>query len=491
MKKFTINDTYEIAQFEYCMKMKKILSSFYKFRVPKAFVRTYGCQQNVSDSEKYKGMLLDMGFELTDNKESADVVMFNTCAIRENAENKAFGNLGWIKSLKKSNPNLFVALCGCMTEQESVIAKIKTVHPFVDLVFGTHSIHKFPQIFHEAFAKYREKKRKALYIIEKQDIVPEKLPIHRDSKLKAFVSVMYGCNNFCSYCIVPYVRGRERSRSPEKIIAEFKSLIDSGYKDITLLGQNVNSYGKGLENSITFPDLLRELDSFDGEYKIRFMTSHPKDATKELFDVIANSRHIAHHIHLPVQCGSDRILELMNRKYTVNDYLEKVSYAKSKIPDLVLTSDIIVGFPGETYDDFRLTVELLKKVRFSSVFTFIYSQRSGTPAARLPDLISKEEKTKWLLELLDEQKEISKSVSEGMIGKKVRVLAESLDESSDKSFGEIGDDKTVTMLCRTDGDMIVTVMPNNGSDISKELIGKFVDVEITGCKNESLTGTLL
>lgn len=491
MQKFNINDTYEIAQFEYCMKMKKILSSIYKSRTPKVFLRTYGCQQNVSDSEKYKGMLLDMGFELIDDKKFADVVMFNTCAIRENAENRAFGNLGWIKSLKKSNPNLFVVLCGCMTEQESVIAKIKTIHPFVDLVFGTHSIHKFPQIFHEAFVKRHEKGKKTLYVTEKQDIVPENLPIHRDSKLKAFVSIMYGCNNFCSYCIVPYVRGRERSRTPEKIISEFKSLIENGYKDITLLGQNVNSYGRGLESNIDFPGLLRKLDSFDGEYKIRFMTSHPKDATKELFFVIAESRHIAHHIHLPVQCGSDRILGLMNRKYTISDYLEKVSYAKSKIPDLILTSDIIVGFPGETYDDFRLTVELLKKVRFSSVFTFIYSPRVGTPAAKLPDLISKEEKTKWLLELLDEQKEISKSVSESMIGKKMRVLAESFGETSDERFAEGSGDNARVMLCRTDGDMIVTVTPEGRSGIPEDLIGNFVDVEITGCKNESLTGKLL
>lgn len=463
---------YDVSQVGYCLRIKEILKNKFGEKPPKVYVKTYGCQQNVSDSEKYKGMLSQMGFSFTDDQNDADVILFNTCAIRENAENKALGNLGWIKSIKKSKPDLFVIICGCMTEQENIIEKIKLIYPFVNLVVGTHSFHKFPELFYKAYQNKSEKNGK-IYINEKTDVVPEELPIKRDGKLKAFVSVMYGCNNFCSYCIVPYVRGRERSRSPESIIEEFKSLVDSGYKDITLLGQNVNSYGKGLEEEINFPELLRRLDKIEGDYKIRFMTSHPKDATHELFDVIANSRHIAHHIHLPLQCGSDRILKLMNRKYDVGTYLEKVNYAKSKIPDLTLTSDIIVGFPGETYEEFKGTLELIKKVKFSSLFTFIYSPRIGTPAAEMPDPFDKPEKTKRILELLKVQEEISKKLCSEMVGKKLRVLAEGIEPKS----GDI--------MCRTDGNIIVQVSGN------KEIIGNFVDVIITDSRNESLIGKLI
>ena len=460
---------YDINQTKYSIKIKEIIKHKFGEKIPKAFVKTYGCQQNVSDSEKYKGMLSQMGFSFTDSQNDADVILFNTCAIRENAENKALGNLGWIKNIKKSKPDLFVIICGCMTEQEIILEKIKAVYPFVNLVIGTHSAHKFPEFFYKAYQKIHKK----IYISEKADVVPEELPIKRDSKLKAFVSVMYGCDNFCSYCIVPYVRGRERSRKPENIIEEFRCLVNSGYKDITLLGQNVNSYGKGLEEKINFPELLRRIDSIDGDYKIRFMTSHPKDATHELFDVISESRHIAHHIHLPVQCGNDRILKLMNRKYDIKTYLEKINYAKSKIPDLTLTSDIIVGFPGETYEEFKDTLELIKKVKFSSLFTFIYSPRSGTPAAKIPDPTGKPEKTKRILELLKTQEEISKNLCSKMVGKKMRVLAESLEP------------KSGYIMCRTDGNITVQI-PNH-----KEIIGNFVDVMITGSRSESLIGKLI
>lgn len=472
MSTVEFNYDYDVNQFKYCNKVKKILQDEFLGKTPKAFIKTYGCQQNVSDSEKYKGMLIQMGFEPTENQNEADVILFNTCAIRENAENKAFGNLGWIKNIKKMNPDLFVVLCGCMTEQESIIEKIKLTYPFVNLVFGTHSIHRFPEIFYDSFSK-RKITRKGLYISEKKDIVPENLPMKRDGKLKAFVSIMYGCNNFCSYCIVPYARGRERSREPESIVKEFKNLLDSGYKDITLLGQNVNSYGRGLEKKIDFPDLLKMLDSFDGEYKIRFMTSHPKDATEKLFDTIAESKHIAHHIHLPVQCGNNRILHLMNRKYDVETYMKKVEYAKSKIPDLILTSDIIVGFPGETYEEFQDTLRLIENVKFASLFTFIYSPRSGTPAAVLPDPVSKEEKTKWLLELLKVQEKISSEICRSMVGKKMRVLAEYFDEKSE------------SIMCRNDGNIMVQV-PGE-----KSIIGNYIDVIITDSKNESLTGKLI
>lgn len=472
----TVLYKFGVSEAEKCEKIKDLYFKIYNKKNPLAFIKTYGCQQNVSDSEKYAGMLEKMGFGITDNQDIADVVLFNTCAIRENAENKAFGNLGWIKSIKNNNPNLFVILCGCMTEQPTVIEKIKEKHPFVDLVFGTHSIYKFPDLFYKALAKREEsdKKHKGVYISEKTDSIAEDFPVRRDNALKAFVSIMYGCNNFCSYCIVPYVRGRERSRSPLEIIKEFKNLVNAGYKDITLLGQNVNSYGRGLDENIDFADLLKKLDEVPGEYRIRFMTSHPKDASKKLFDTIAKSQHIVHHIHLPVQCGSNRILKEMNRKYTKEDYLKIIDYAKNKIPDITFTSDIIVGFPGETYKEFLETLELIKKVKFSSLFTFIYSKRTGTKAAKMEDHISKEEKTKWLLELLDVQKDISENLCKGMVGKTLKVLAESYDE------------KKSCLFCRTDGNLIVEI---TGAD--KSMIGKFLNVLVTNSRQEALIGKII
>ncbi len=456
----------------YCEKVKSIYKSFGFSGKPLAFIKTYGCQQNVSDSEKYAGMLIETGFDITFDQNEADVILFNTCAIRENAENKAFGNLGWIKNLKKSKPHLFIILCGCMTEQENITKKIKSKYSFVDLVLGTHSVHKFPELFYESLIS-KKKNRKVFFAEDKKDIIFENAPVKRNSNLKAFVSIMYGCNNFCSYCIVPYVRGRERSRKPSEIIKEFKSLLGAGYKDITLLGQNVNSYGKGLEENIDFPELLKLLDNFDGEYTIRFMTSHPKDATFKLFDTIAESRHIAHHIHLPVQCGSNRVLREMNRKYNKTSYLEIINYARKKIPDITFTSDIIVGFPGETYDEFLETVELIKEVQFSSLFTFIYSPREGTPAAKMQDNILKEEKTKWLLELLKVQESISSALCKKMEGKTFRVLAESFDE------------KNSCLLCRTSGNILVEV------DGGKENIGKFINVKVVEPKKESVKGKII
>lgn len=464
------------SEIDFCKKIKDLYFITYGKEKPLAFIKTYGCQQNVSDSEKYAGMLEKMGFKITEDKDIADVVFFNTCAIRENAENKAFGNLGWIKNIKNSNPNLLTVLCGCMTEQPSIIEKIKEKYSFVDLVFGTHSLHKFPELFYETLAQRtrNERKHKGVYISEKIDNIVENFPSKRDSSLKAFVSIMYGCNNFCSYCIVPYVRGRERSRSSSEIINEFKNLVNAGYKDITLLGQNVNSYGLGLDENIDFADLLKMLDSIPGEYRIRFMTSHPKDASEKLFDTIASSRHIVHHIHLPVQCGNNRVLKDMNRKYTKDDYLKIINYAKNKMPDITFTSDIIVGFPGETYEEFLETVDLIKQVGFSSLFTFIYSPREGTRAAEMEDNISKEEKTKWLLELLDVQKDMSENLCKNMIGKRMRVLAENYDE------------KKSCLFCRTDGNLMVEV---NGAD--KSLVGRFVDVEITNSRQEALLGKII
>ena len=464
---------YGLAEIHYCEKIKEMYKSKISGRKPKVYIKTYGCQQNVSDSEKYLGIFLQMGFDITENQENADVVLFNTCAIRENAENKAFGNLGWIKSLKDKNKDLFVIVCGCMTEQKVILDKIKLKYKFIDLIFGTHSINDFPKLFFESLEKKQKNSKDVIYIENKNDIIFEDTPLKRDTRLKAFVSIMYGCNNFCSYCIVPYVRGRERSRNSKDIIKEFKELLDAGYKDITLLGQNVNSYGKGLEEEIDFPKLLQKLDSFDGEYRIRFMTSHPKDATNELFDVISTSKHIVHHIHLPVQSGSNNILLKMNRKYTKESYLKIVDYARKKIPDISFTSDIIVGFPNETYEEFLETIDLIKRVEFSSLFTFIYSKREGTPAAKMPDDVTKEEKTKRILELLEIQKEISENLCKNMIGKELRVLAESFDEKSQK------------LLCRTSSNIIVETTGE------KEFIGNFLNVKIVDSKKESLIGILI
>ncbi len=463
---------YGPQQQNYCKKVYDLYRSLKQGKKPLAFIKTYGCQQNVSDSEKYEGMLFEMGFEITENQNKADVILFNTCAIRENAENKVFGNIGWLKKIKKSNPDLFVILCGCMTEQKSILEKIQTVYSFIDLAFGTHSAHRFPELFYNALAK-KSGKEKSVCVTEKEDFIFEGAPVKRASNLKAFLSIMYGCNNFCSYCIVPYVRGRERSRGPQEILAEFENLLKAGYKDITLLGQNVNSYGKGLEKEIDFPDLLKLLDDFDGEYRIRFMTSHPKDATEKLFDTIANSRHIVRHIHLPVQCGSDIILKEMNRKYTKDSYFKKIDYARGKIPDITFTSDIIVGFPGETYKDFVETVDLIKKTEFSSLFTFIYSPREGTFAAKLTDNVSKEEKTKWLMALLKVQEAISEKLCKKMVGKKFRVLCESYDK------------KNSCILCRTDGNIVLKA-PGE-----KSMIGKFLDAQVISSGRESLTGKII
>ena len=455
---------------EYGENQKKYISKIKDFYLntlgnysPKVFIKTYGCQQNVSDSEKYKGMFEEMGFMFTDNYETADVILFNTCAIRENAENKVFGNIGRLKSIKKSNPHKIIVLCGCMTEQNTIIQKIKEVYPFIDIVFGTQFIHKFPEILYN---RLQSTTKKPLCFDEHKDRIFENFPVRRNNSIKAIVSIMSGSNNFCSYCIVPYVRGRERSRKPEAIIAEFKKLLDSGYKEITILGQNVNSYGSDLSDDVNFCSLLRQLDAFEGEYVIRFMTSHPKDASQELFDTIANSTHISKHIHLPVQCGNDRILKEMNRKYTRADYLKIIKYAKEKIPGVSFSTDIIVGFPGETYKEFLDTVSLIKQVEFSSLFTFIYSPRNGTPAAKLPDMISKEEKTSWLLELLKVQEEITEKLYRNMVGKTERVLVETFEENY--------------LICRNDNNIIVKVPSEK--DISDE----FTDIEIT----DSIKGTL-
>jgi len=402
--KFFVPETEMTEQNEYKKKVKNIVKSRFQGETPKAFVHTYGCQGNVADSEHIKGQLVEMGYSLTEELESADIIIYNTCAIREHAEDRVFGNVGALKTLKKKNPNLVIGLCGCMMQQEHIAEKIKNSYPYVNLVFGTHALHKLPELLFKVF-----KTKKRVFSIEECDgVIAEGMPNERDSGENAWLPIMYGCDNFCSYCVVPYVRGRERSREADVVLKEAEDLIKQGYKKITLLGQNVNSYGKSLENGINFSELVRRLDKIEGDYTFDFMTSHPKDCTKELIDVLASSKHFCGHLHLPVQSGNNRILKEMNRKYTREHYLDLVNYAKEKIPGVDITTDIIVGFPGETYEEFLDTVSLVKEVRYGSMFTFIYSKRKGTKAASYEDKISKEEKTKWFMELLKVQEELTK-----------------------------------------------------------------------------------
>ena len=455
-------------QKEYTELLRDILPLRYSAEHPKAFVHTYGCQQNVADSEKIKGMLEQAGCELTEEKEEADIILFNTCAVREHAEDRVFGNVGALKALKRKKPSLLIALCGCMMEQEHIAEKIYKSFPYVSLVFGTHVIHRFPELLYNAVTGGKR-------LIERgsdDGRVYEGLPVHRDGSFKGWLPIMYGCDNFCTYCIVPHVRGRERSRQPEMVIDEARSMIASGYKEITLLGQNVNSYGKGLETKTSFPELLRRVAEIEGDFWISFMTSHPKDASKELIDVIAENPQISPHLHLPFQSGSDRILRLMNRHYDIEKYMEIVDYAKKRIKDLALTSDVIVGFPGETEEDFQQTLELIRRVEFTSLFTFIYSPRQGTPAAKMPDPYTHEDKARRMGELLKLQESISARRTASMVGRQYRVLIE---EQAREGI----------LNARTHGGIVVEV-PG-----SPELIGSFMTAEVTEAGNFILRGRLV
>lgn len=436
---------------------------------PLAYVRTYGCQQNVADGEKIKGLLAEMGFSFTSEPEDADFILFNTCAVREHAEDRVFGNVGALKNLKRRHPSTIIAVCGCMTEQERVAQRLKQSFPFVNLVFGTHVIHRLPEMLRDVLVN---SERVFLQGHEEEEIM-EGIPVRRDGKTRAWVTAMYGCDNFCSYCIVPYVRGREKSRRPEEIYQEFRSLVEAGYKEITLLGQNVNSYGKGLEEGVNFSSLLRSLDEIDGDYRIRFMTSHPKDAFKELFDVMAHSRHIPHYIHLPFQSGNDRVLREMNRKYDREKYLSLIRYAREVMPDISFTSDVIVGFPGETYAEFQDTLSLIREVEFTNLFTFIYSSREGTRAARMPDPVTYGEKTKWFAELLETQEEIAVRRSKRMVGTNERVLVEDRNQKSGLLSGRTGGSHTVEF---------------SGEDA---LIGNFAEITVTDARGFQLHGELI
>ena len=389
---------------------------------PLACIRTFGCQQNVADSERIKGMLAEMGFGFTDEAEDADLILFNTCAVREHACDRVFGNVGALKHIKRRRPEVLIAVCGCMVQQPHVAKKLKESYPFVGLVFGTHVIHRFPELMWQALNQRRQ-----LSVTPTEDgVIAEGIPVVRDGTFKAWLPIMYGCNNFCTYCIVPYVRGRERSRAPEIILQEAEELVRQGYKEITLLGQNVNSYGKGESHGIHFAELLRRINDIPGDFTIRFMTSHPKDATHELFDTIAACKKVSRHFHLPFQSGNDRVLQAMNRRYTRAQYLDLVNYARQVIPDISFTSDVIVGFPGETREEFEDTLSLVKEVGFTSLFTFIYSPRKGTPAAEMEDPIPMQTKTAWFKELTDLQEQVSAERLKLLVGTSQRALLESV-----------------------------------------------------------------
>ena len=354
----------------------------------KYYIETWGCQMNEEDSEKLSGMLKRIGYTRTENKEEAGIILFNTCCVRENAENKVFGNLGALKKLKKKNPDLIIGICGCMMQQEGMADRILKEFPYVNIIFGTHNAYKFPEYLNRVRTEGVQIKE----IFNKETDIVEGLPIDRESSVKAFVTIMYGCNNFCTYCIVPYVRGRERSRKPEDILNEVRELVAQGYKEITLLGQNVNSYGKGLEEEVDFAKLLRMINEIEGLERVRFMTSHPKDLTHDVIMAIKECDKLCEQIHLPVQSGSNSILKKMNRHYTKEYYLDLIKKIKEEIPGVTLTTDIIVGFPGETEEDFQETLELVKEVGYSSAFTFIYSRRNNTPADMMLNQVSEEDK---------------------------------------------------------------------------------------------------
>ncbi len=434
----------------------------------KAYTKFYGCAQNEADMETLRGMIEKMGYDFTEEPAEADLITINTCAVREGAEDRIYGNVGAFKKLKEKNPGLVIVVCGCMTQRPEAADKLKKSYPYVDIIFGTHGIEKFPNRLLERF----EKGKRVFAVEEKSEIV-EGLPVKRKEGASANVSIIYGCNNFCSYCIVPYTRGRERSRRWENVVAEVKNLTAKGVTEITLLGQNVNSYGKDLEGGINFAQLLRKINEIDGLKRIRFMTSHPKDLSDELILAMSECDKVCRQLHLPVQAGSNRVLKDMNRKYTREDYLGLVERIRKAMPDIALTTDIIVGFPNETKEEFADTLDIIKKVRYDGIFSFIYSKRSGTPAAKMPDKVTEQEKSENLTELLEVQKEIQLEINKNYLGKTYEVLVDSTSKTDDKLLSG-----------RTEVGKIVHFAGD------KELIGKYVNVKITEVKSFYLTGEI-
>ena len=436
-------------------------------RTPTVYVETYGCQQNEADSEQIRGMAMRCGYGLTDTAEGADLIVINTCAIREHAEQRVFGNVGALVHTKRRHPGQKIFVCGCMMGQPEVAERMRKSYPHVDGVFNPHHLWQFPEQLYRVLIRHK----KADFTEASDGAIAEGLPLVRTNRLKAWVSIMYGCNNFCTYCIVPYVRGRERSRRPEAIVAEARELVAAGYKDITLLGQNVNSYGKDLDAGVDFSDLLRMVNDIPGRFVIRFMTSHPKDATEKLFRTIAQCEKCERHLHLPVQSGNDEVLRAMNRGYTAAQYLEKVALARRWIPDLVLTTDIIVGFPGETDEQFGDTLRLVETVGYDAMFTFIYSPRVGTKAASLPDPMTRAEKQVNFDRLVESANRISAERHAAYVGKTVEVLVDG--ESRDAAF---------PLTARTQSGRLVHMTGG------RERIGGFCRVKITDSSTWALFG---
>ena len=439
-------------------------------REPKACVVTFGCQMNARDSEKLSGILEKAGYALTDMEEEADFILYNTCTVRDNANQRVYGRLGVLNGLKKKKPHLKVALCGCMMQEQAVVEKLKKSYRFVDLVFGTHNIFQFPALLADLY----EKQEMIVEIWKETEEIVENLPVKRKYPYKSGVNIMFGCNNFCSYCIVPYVRGRERSREPKEILREIEQLVEDGVVEVMLLGQNVNSYGKNLEQPITFAALLKEVEKIEGLKRIRFMTSHPKDLSDELIEVMRDSRKICRHLHLPLQAGSDRILRAMNRHYTKEQYLALVDKLKREIPDIAITTDIIVGFPGETLEDVEETIDVVRRVQYDNAFTFIYSKRTGTPAAAMEEQVPEEIVREGFDKLLKVVQETAKERAALLQGKVMEALVEEINEQ-DPAF----------VTGRLSNNMLVHFKADS------RMVGKFVMVALDTCHSFYYTGRMV
>ncbi len=434
----------------------------------KYFIITYGCQMNIHESEKIAGILTSMGYSASENEFDADIIVFNTCCIRENAEDRADGNIGALKKLKKNKKELIIAVGGCMTQQDGYAEKLHNKFPFIDIIFGTHNLEDFERLL----TKKLLQKKSLIEIWEKEKQIKEGTPKARTSFPNAWINITYGCNNFCSYCIVPYVRGRERSRQMQDIVNECRELLDQGYKEITLLGQNVNSYGKDLEN-VDFADLINEISKIDKKFRLRFMTNHPKDLSEKLVVALANSDKTCRSIHLPIQAGSNRILKLMNRRYTREDYFEKVDMLKKYMPDIAITTDIMVGFPTETEEDFLDTMDVVNKVKFAGAFTFVYSRRDGTPAAKMDGQIDEEVSKNRIMRLIDLQNSTNRNQSAYYKDKVVEVLCEGFDEKKNMYLGRDTYSRMVYF------------------ESNKDLLGQFVNVKIEKTGGISLIGKII
>ena len=452
-------------QRDFCQKLHERFAA--RPSAPLAFVDTYGCQQNEADSERLRGYLSEMGYQFTQSEAEADLIVINTCAIREHAEMRVLGNVGALVHTKRAKPGQLICVCGCMAQEPHMAQKIKDSYRQVDLVFGPHALWRFPELLYRLVTR----RGRIFDIADEPGSIAEGIPLVRQEGVKAWVSIMYGCNNFCTYCIVPYVRGRERSRHPEEIVREARELVAAGYKDITLLGQNVDSYGRDLDEDVDFADLIRSINAIPGDFVIRFMSSHPKDATEKLFRAMAECEKCAHQMHLPVQSGNDRVLHAMNRGYTREKYLAQVALARQYMPDLVLTTDIIVGFPGETDEEFQDTLSLVEAVRYDAMFTFIYSPRVGTPAAKMPDPYTRAQKQVRFDALVASANAISEQKHRAYEGSVQRVLVDGADGRGD-----------YPLTARTKGGRLVHMRGDEA------LVGRFVDVKITGSNTWALYG---